>query len=125
MEDNTKLPPPWVLIFLGGFFIYMAYEHYVEMSQFEAGVIDQVMMWTMTALLYDVAGFWPTVIIPFIFAGAMTLLGVWLQCRDLALRFSGKTPTTEYEPVRWKAVLLALALFIAAFVGILLIVIEK
>ena len=64
--------------------LYWAYEHYLEMIDFEEGRIDRMLMYWFMIVLYKTTGFWPTVILPFVAAGAIALAGVSLQIRDIA-----------------------------------------
>lgn len=120
-QRRVPLPPPWCLVLLGTVFMYWAYEHYLQMIEFEDGQIDQISMYWFMILLYKTTGFWPTVILPFAAAGAITLGGVSLQVRDLRRRIRGEADDVSYEPVRWKGLLIALIVVvgvITAFIGV-------
>jgi hypothetical protein len=93
---------------LGAIFLYWAYEHYLKMIEFEEGRIDRILMYWFMIVIYEATGFWPTVILPFVAAGAIALAGVGLQIRDMRARARGETPALSYEPVHWKGLLTAL-----------------
>jgi hypothetical protein len=115
------MPPPWCLMLFGAIFLYWAYEHYLEMIEFEEGRIDRMLMYWFMIALYDATGFWPTVILPFVAAAAIFLAGVSLQIRDLRARARGEMPALSYEPVRWQGLLTALLVVvgvIAALIGL-------
>ncbi len=120
--QQGKLPPPWVIMLFGGVFLFWAYEHYWKMVDFEAGVTDQVLMWSFMIALYDFAGFWPTVILPFVLAGAIAIAGIGLLIRDLRARVKGEAPAMEYEPVRWQGLLIATLVALAFIAGIFVLV---
>lgn len=93
----------------GAVFLYWAYEHYLTMVEFEEGLIDSLYMYWFMIALYKATGFWPTVILPFLAAGAVLLGGIGLQFRDLRHRAQGTASDLSYEPVRWKGMLAAFA----------------
>ncbi len=78
------------------------------MIEFENGQIDRIYMYWFMILLSEITGFWPTVVLPFVAAGAITLSGASLQIRDLRGRIRGETQVLSYEPVHWKRLLTAL-----------------
>ncbi len=122
-QTRIPLPPPWCLILFGAVFLYWAYEHYVTMVEFEEGLIDSLYMYWFMIALYEAAGFWPTVILPFVAAGAVALAGIGLQIRDLRYRAQGTSSELSYQPVRWKGLLTALAVVtgtLTALIGIAL-----
>jgi hypothetical protein len=41
-----------------------------------AGLTEPMMMWTLMSALYDIGGFWPTAILPFVASGAFLLAGI-------------------------------------------------
>lgn len=68
------------------------------MVDFEAGVVDRMLMWNITAMLYDIGGFWLTVTLPFVFSGALTAVGIALQVRDIRRLVRGQTgPNTDHN----------------------------
>lgn len=119
--EQKKLPPPWVIVLLGGVFIFWSYQHYCELADFDAGLTDRMLMWSYMSALYDVTGFWPTAILPFVFSGAILLSGIWLQVRDLLALARGEAAPGDYEPVRIRGLLTAMLLavaIIAVFIGL-------
>jgi len=92
---------------IGGVCLYGAWEHYLELVEFDEGRTERMSMYWFMGLIYETAGFWPTVILPFIAAGGITLAGVFLQIRILSARARGETPAFACEPVRWKGLLTA------------------
>lgn len=119
--EQGKLPPPWVFILLGVVSLIWATEHYHKMVDFESGTNEQIVMYAFMSDLYDMAGFWPTVILPYVCAGAIALTGIALQVRDIRRRMNGDARPTDYEPVRWRGLLMAL-LVALCFIAVIFIV---
>ena len=120
--QQQKLPPPWVMIFVGSVLTWLAYNHYCEISDFEAGVTDRVRMWSLLVLLYKTTGFWPTVTLPFLGAIAIVVAGITLQVRDIQARRRGESTKHQYEPLRWQGLLGALFIALVVIAGIFVLV---
>jgi hypothetical protein len=106
---------------LGAILLYWAYEHYLQMMEFEEGRIDRLLMYWFMIVIYETLGFWPTVILPFVAAGTIALAGITLQIRDLHARARGETQALAYQPVHWRGLLTALLVvagLITALVGL-------